>query len=142
MASLGSSEALDQLRVLPKGKRARRMSLKCWMPKGRPMMVTEKIMPQTRCVRAIGIPPTNHHITFIMPARQPDGQPELTMFVPKGHIATAASFMVCSPNGMPMMVIIISILEMAYSIAIISPPNTTHSMLRNTFISRQICVIQ
>lgn len=120
---------------LPKGNRARRISLKCWMPKGSPMMVIEKIMPHRRCVRAMGMPPRNHQMIFISPARQPDGKPVLTTSVPNGHNATAASFMVCKPNGMPTIVIIISTLEMAYSMAIINPPNTAHKILRNIFIT-------
>lgn len=82
----------------------------------------------------MGIPPTNHHITFISPARQPEGKPVSTILVPKGHNAKAASFMVCRPNGIPIIVSIIAILDKAYSTAIIKPPKTTHIIFSNIFI--------
>lgn len=120
--------------VLPNGNNAKRISLKCCIPKGIPIMVIQKNIPHAKWVRAIGKPPTNHHITFIMPARHPDGQPSRLTFVPKGHNATMASFIVCRPNGIPIIVIIISKLEIAYSIAIIKPPKTIQIMLSKMFI--------
>lgn len=120
---------------MPKGKRARRISLKFCLPKGMPIIVIQKITPQKRCVRAMANPPKNHQMTFMMPARQPDGKPPLlSTYVPKGQSATCASLMVCRPNGIPMMVIIIARLERMYSIATIRPPKITQIMLSSVFI--------
>lgn len=121
--------------LLPKGNRASFISLKCCIPKGIPTMVMQNTTPHNRCVKAIGTHPTNHHITFMIPARQPDGHVPSVIFVPKGHRATFASLSVCSPNGIPMMVIIMAILDIRYSMAIITPPNTNQIMLSNIFIS-------
>ena len=68
---------LIQLIDLPKGKRARRMSLKFCLPKGMPMIVIHNMTPHKRCVSAIAKPPTNHQITFMMSAKHPDGKPPL-----------------------------------------------------------------
>lgn len=125
---------MAQFIVFPKGNRASLISLKCCIPNGIPTIVIQNTTPQARCVNAIGMPPTNHQITFIIPARQPDGKPESSICVPNGQRATIASFKVWSPKGMPMIVIIITRLDTAYSMAIIMPPNTIQIILSRIFI--------
>lgn len=83
---------------------------------------------------AIGMPPINHQIRFIRPARQPDGQPPEATSEPKGHSDTAASFMVCRPNGMPMIVNISVKLDKTYSMAIIKPPHSSQIIFSSIFI--------
>ena len=90
---------------MPNGNSARFISLKCCMPNGIPTIVRHSTSPSARCVRAMGIPPTNHHITFIIRFKQPpmelgEGMAE----DPNGRRAIADSFRVCNPNGMPMIV--------------------------------------
>ena len=52
------------------------------------------------------------------------------------HKATVANFVVWSPNGIPTMVIIINTLDIAYSMAIIRPPNISHIRLSKRFIRK------
>ncbi len=120
--------------LFPKGNKASFISLKCCIPKGMPTMVMQKKIPHSKWVRAIGNPPTIHHITFMIPARHPEGHEPSVIFVPNGHNATFASFSVCNPKGIPMMVIIIVTLDIKYSNAIITPPKTNQIMFSNTFI--------
>lgn len=127
--------------VFPKGKRASRISLKCCLPKGMPMIVILNTTPQKRCVKAMANLPRNHQITFMMPAKQPDGKLVLPIRVPNGHRATCASLMVCTPKGMPMMVIIRTKLERIYSIEIISPPNITQTMLSSVFMVAKLRIM-
>lgn len=77
----------------------------------------------------------------MIPARHPFGHEPSVILAPKGHNATFASFNVCRPSGMPMMVIIMAMLEIKYSMAIITPPNTNQIMLSKTFISLNFEVI-
>ena len=51
-----------------------------------------------------------------------------------GQMASIPSFRLCKPNGMPMMVIIITSPAMKYSNAICSPPKTTQMMFPIVFI--------
>lgn len=99
-----------------------------------PIMVMQNNIPNPICDKAIGIPPINNQITFIIKHMQPLDEGESNIFVPKGTKATRASFMVCNPNGMPIMVSIITMLNTTYSMAMISPPNTIHIMFKNKFI--------
>lgn len=110
------------------------MSLKCCMPKGIPIIVMHRSRPKPRWVRAMGMPPKNHHMMFMIPARHPDGHPLLEIAVPKGHKATVASFIVWQPKGMPIIVSIKSRLETAYSMAIARPPNIIQIIFRKMFI--------
>lgn len=97
-------------------------------------MVIEKNIPHARWDNAMAKPPRNHQMTFIIPARHPEGQPLSTICDPNGHRAKAANLNVCNPNGIPMMVIIINRLEIKYSKAIIKPPNSTQMIFKNIFI--------
>lgn len=92
------------------------------------------------CVSAIGIPPTIHHITFISRLRHPLEVGDFVTAVPNGVKATTASFIVCSPNGMPTIVIIIVTLDNTYSTAITQPPNTIHIILSSKFIITNISI--
>ena len=61
----------------------------------------------------------------------------LTSF-PKGHSASNANLIVCRPNGMPMIVIIMAILANIYSKAIPRPPKINQMILPINFISCDI----
>jgi hypothetical protein len=60
---------------------------------------------------------------FIIIYRQPEALEWTLVSLPNGHIARAAIFRVCMPNGMPTIVIISIILPIRYSMAIMIPPN-------------------
>ncbi len=124
----------------PKGMNARPASLKCCSPNGMPMTVMQNSTPSPIWVSAIGIPPTIHHITFISRLRQPLDVGDLVTMVPKGVRATTASLIVCNPNGIPTIVIIIVTLDNTYSTAISQPPNTIHIILSSKFIITNISI--
>lgn len=124
----------------PKGMNARPASLKCCSPNGIPIMVMQNSSPRPMCVRAIGIPPTIHHITFISRLRQPLEVGDSVTAVPNGVKATTASFIVCNPKGIPTIVIIIVTLDNTYSTAMIQPPNTIHIILSSKFIVTNISI--
>ena len=54
---------------------------------------------------------------------------------PNGHSERMPNRMVAMPKGMPMMVIISSNEETKYSTAMLNPPNTSHIMFPNIFMS-------
>ncbi len=128
------SSATGQDTVLPNGVNASPASLKCCTPNGKPIMVTQNSRPSPMWVSAMGMPPTNHHITFINRFRHPLDVGTGTTLVPNGIRATCASLMVCRPNGMPIMVHMSSTLDTTYSMAIRKPPNTIQMTLRSRFI--------
>lgn len=116
--------------VLPKGVKANPASFMCCIPKGRPMIVMQNSRPKIKWVRQIQMPPKSIQITFIIIERQPLLElPLSVIFVPKGQSATLASLSVCSPKGMPMMVMIRSKLATRYSSATKSPPKTSQIIL-------------
>lgn len=84
---------------------------------------------------AIQMPPNNNHKIFINVDRHPVALSVKTDDLPNGHNAREASLSVCKPNGIPMMVIIKSTLEIKYSIAIKIPPNTNQIKLPNNRIT-------
>lgn len=99
------------------------------------MMVMKKNKPKKACDKAIQIPPINNQIIFMIVARHPVALSVKTDDLPNGHNAREASLSVCKPNGIPMMVIIKSTLEIKYSIAIKIPPNTSQIKLPNNRIT-------
>jgi hypothetical protein len=69
-----------------------------------------------------------------MTVKQPPEFPVSVTLLPKGHNASLASFNVCSPKGIPMIVIIRIRLDIAYSMAVMIPPNKSQIMLPAVFI--------
>ena len=95
------------------------------------MMVMKKNKPKIACDKAIQIPPNNNHKIFMTVDRIPVALSVKTDDLPNGHNAREASLRVCKPNGIPMMVSIISMLLIKYSMAIKIPPNTNQIILPN-----------
>ena len=58
---------------------------------------------------------------------QPEGSSTLTTSLPKGHIANKPSFIVCIPNGIPIMLIKRTKLAAKYSIAMARPPKMSQT---------------
>ena len=85
-------------------------------------------------VSHIQMPPTKNHRTFMKMLRQPGCDSFHFTFEPKGQMASMPNFILCKPNGMPMMVIISISPAMKYSKAICKPPNMTQMMFPNVFI--------
>ena len=98
----------------PKGAKANFANLKCCLANGSPIMVMAKTIPSRTCVRLIHILPIKNHITFIANEKQPDLLGMSVIFAPKGHSISTASFSVCNPNGMPIIVTIIPTLDITY----------------------------
>lgn len=121
--------------VFPKGVNARDASLKCCFAKGIPTMVMPRRIPITMCERLIQTPPIRIQIKFIK-VYKPEDVSWFSIFFPKGHRANSASFKVWMPKGIPIMVIIKMRLAMKYSIAIKSPPKTSHSTFPSNFMRR------
>ncbi len=80
------------------------------------------------------MPPTKNHSTFMNMLRQPGCDSFHFTFEPKGQIASTPNFILCKPNGMPMMVIISTSPAMKYSMAVCSPPKINQIMLPNSFM--------
>jgi hypothetical protein len=97
-------------------------------------MVMENRIPKNKWERLIQIPPIKIQMILNNITRQPEELlPERTSD-PKGHKASMASFNVCSPNGIPIMVIIRSTLDMRYSIEMMMPPKTSQIILPRIFM--------
>ena len=78
--------------------------MKCWVPKGIPMMVMQNAIPKPTCMRAISIPPNTIHMMFIRMLRQPVSfGPGVTSW-PNGVSASPAILKSCMPNGIPTIV--------------------------------------
>jgi hypothetical protein len=119
---------------LPKGVKARFISLKCCLPKGMPIMVRHSRMPKSKWVRAIQIPPHKSHIMFIIVDRQPVLEDVSVIFTPKGARPTKANLKHWRPNGIPTMVRHKINPPIRYSKKIIIPPKIIHNMLPIMFI--------
>ena len=122
----------------PNGVRAREAILKCWRPKGMPIIVRQSRRPKPRCVRQIQKPPTQIQRTFITSERHPPPFPLSVTVRPKGQRARIQSFNVCNPNGMPIIVIIKTKLATRYSAAVSNPPKSNQMIFPNVFINRCI----
>lgn len=79
-------------------------------------------------------PPINSQIIFMMVDRQPDAFSLCRISFPNGHNARTASFRVCRPNGIPIMVMIRIKLEIKYSMAIKMPPKSSQIMFPRILI--------
>ena len=88
-------------------------------------------------VRQIQMPPTKNHSTFMNVLRQLGCDGFRFTLEPNGQMASTPSFMLCKPNGMPMMVIIRTSPAMKYSMAVCSPPKISQMMFPNIFIVLQ-----
>jgi len=119
----------------PNGVSASPAILKCCLPNGIPIIVIQSMIPKNKCVRQMPNPPTIIHSTFMMIDKQPLDPPLSITLLPKGHNASIASFNVCKPKGIPIMVIIIRILEIRYSSAVIRPPKMSQIIFPKNFIS-------
>lgn len=121
--------------VLPNGVSARPASLKCCNPNGMPIIVIHNKAPNSRCDRQIHTPPIKNQIMFMIKVRQPGSASGLgTTSFPKGHNTNVASFRVCNPNGMPIIVTIKPILDTMYSTHVTSPPQSSQIIFPNVFI--------
>ena len=118
---------------LPKGVNESVINLKCCNPNGIPMIVTQNKMPNTRCVRAIHIPPTSIHIMFITTDRHPGSPGASAALWPNGHRARKPSLNAWTPNGIPIMVTHISIPAIMYSSESNRPPKTIHIIFYKYF---------
>jgi len=115
-------------------------SLRCWAANGIPIMVMASKRAKIRWVNAIHIPPSNIHKMFISVLTQPDARSLKIASLPKGQSAREASFKVCKPNGIPIMVIISSRLANTYSTAIKKPPKTSQTIFPKTLIRLNLLV--
>ena len=97
-------ELQEGITVRPKGNKATRMSLKCWIPNGMPTIVIQKSNPQPRWLNAIQMPPIKNQITFMMISRQLRLPSSTTVVWLKGKRATNPILKTCNPKGIPMMV--------------------------------------
>jgi hypothetical protein len=82
----------------------------------------------------IQIPPTKIHKIFIAKERQPSDFSLTTVFFPKGNRESRASLNVCTPKGIPMIVMQSIRLDIAYSMATKIPPKINQRMLPSAFI--------
>ena len=89
---------------LPNGLRASLAILKCWWPKGMPIMVRYRQTPKKTCVILIQIPANTIHIKFMAALRQPLPSDVLTTLEPKGQRMKKPIFQACLPKGIPTMV--------------------------------------
>lgn len=80
------------------------------------------------------MPPMNIQIMFISRDRQLFEVSDGVTFLPNGQSASIPIFKVCSPKGMPMMVIIRPTLDIKYSMAVAKPPKMSHRRLRIIFM--------
>lgn len=119
---------------LPNGTNARRANLKCCIPKGIPIIVMHKSNPKNRCVSAIQRPPIKNQIIFIVIDKQPPALSLSLIVVPNGHNITTANFNVCSPKGIPIMVINNPMLLTTYSMHVAKPPNSSQMMFPSNFM--------
>lgn len=119
---------------LPNGVRAKAASLKCCIPNGMPMTVMQSTVPNARWERLIQMPPNRIHKMFMMRLRQAPDCGAVRTSLPNGHKANRLSFSVCSPKGMPMMVIIIPKLHATYSTAVKMPPKSNHKIFITKFM--------
>lgn len=92
----------NYLIVAPKGIKASLAILKCCKPKGIPIIVIQKIIPNTAETIAIGIPVTIIHIIFRIKEPAP---PPYTISFPKGKKLRLANLKHCKPIGIPIIVI-------------------------------------
>ena len=113
--------------VFPNGVNAKDASLKCCLANGIPTIVMPRRIPIRMCERLIQTPPIRIQIKFIK-VDNPEDFSWVSIFLPKGQRANLASFIVCNPNGIPMMVIIRRRLAIKYSNAIKSPPKRSHRL--------------
>ena len=127
----------------PKGVRDNPAILKCCLPNGMPIIVMQSIKPKKKCVRHMTNPPHNNHIIFMRIFKQPPELPLSVTVLPNGHNASSASFKVCNPNGIPIIVIIRIKLATKYSMLVTMPPRRSQMMFPNNFINRGIlnCLI-
>ncbi len=80
-------------------------------------------------------PPQTIHKIFIITVKQPPELPVSMTLLPNGHNASNASFSVCRPKGIPIMVIIRSRLDITYSMLVMIPPNISQIIFPRIFIN-------
>ncbi len=97
-------------------------------------MVINRRSPKATCDRLIHIPPMSIQMIFIMVDKQPFADALQRVSFPNGHSARPASFKVCNPNGMPIIVTNKAMLEMRYSIAMKIPPKSNHIIFPKVFM--------
>lgn len=101
-----------------------------------PIMVTKSTTPKARCDTHIQNPPSIIHNIFINTLRHPPVLGVVITSFPKGNSARNANLKVCTPKGMPIMVIIIRILETMYPMQVTMPPNISHKRFISMFINK------
>ena len=84
-----------------KAARASFASLKCWRPKGIPMIVTHSRIPSTQCSIARGRPERISQRIF---SRKDPAPPPYCTSLPKGKKLSPANLKHCIPTGIPTMV--------------------------------------
>ena len=89
---------------LPKGVRERPAILKCWRPKGIPMMVIQSRVPKKMCIRHAHNPPQMIQMIFRGMRMQPIELSHFSTVEPKGHRQSRPNLNVCNATGIPMMV--------------------------------------
>ena len=85
----------------PKGNRASLANLKCWIPKGMPIIVQQKTIPRLTCATANSKPPKMSHKIL---SRNLPAPPPYWISFPKGKKLKDPNLKHCIPTGMPMMV--------------------------------------
>ena len=122
----------------PNGKNANFANLKCCLPNGIPIIVMHNRIPKSRCATHVANPPNIHQIMFIGRLMQPMSLELSLTLAPNGQRHNSPSFIVCIPNGMPIMVTINAKEPAKYPMAHSSPPKMSQSKLPINFISNRL----
>jgi hypothetical protein len=125
---------LNQEIDFPKGVKAKFINLKCWRPKGIPIMVIQSRMPKNKCVNAIQKPPQQIQIRFITVERQPVLDEVSVILTPNGARPTMANLKHWIPKGIPTMVRQRINPPIIYSKKIKMPPKIIQIILPKKFI--------
>ncbi len=113
----------------PNGLRANSANLKCWSPKGMPIMVKHKTIPTPTSSNAKGTPPNISHNTLS------NSDPLLrvnSISFPKGAAETLANLKHCCPTGIPTIVIDHNIPKTPQLRKEMNPPKINHAMFPNS----------
>lgn len=120
----------------PKGIRASLAILKCCMPKGIPIIEIQSNNPKSKCATHVGNPPNTNQMIFMGMDKQPMLLADSLTVDPNGHRHKSPSFIVCTPKGIPMIVIIKAMEPAKYPMAHSRPPKINHIKFPKNFILR------
>ena len=90
------------------------------------MIEIQNNKPKSKCAKHVGNPPNTNQIIFIIKDKQPMFPADSLTVEPNGHKHKSPSFIVCTPKGIPMIVIIRAMEPAKYPMAHSRPPNINH----------------